>query len=62
MMDFKELAEATIAISGLIQGFFMRYLDENDGDVDIALALTSITWEGIVNSQSKDSGNDLDRI
>lgn len=51
--DWENIAEATLASVGVVQGLFVRFLDENNGDRDIALALTQITWEGIMHSAQK---------
>ena len=46
-MNWDALAEATLSTVGVVQGLYMRFLDENR-DEEIALRLTEIAWNGIM--------------
>ena len=56
-----ELAESTMSIVGIVQGLYMSFLKENDGDSNVALALTDIAWNGLMGSinQQNDDKNCL---
>ena len=57
--QMRELAESTMSVVGIIQGFYKSFLKENDGDKDVALALTEIAWNGLTSIKMDDNNNYL---
>lgn len=58
----KAIADAIMMSVGIIQGAYDRFLDENDGDVEVALRLTDITWHGLMSTVNNATNNGLDRL
>lgn len=56
--QIKDLADGTMASVGMVQGMFSRFLDENEGDVELALRLTNIAWDGLMLSVRGNSDDD----
>lgn len=50
MFDVKALYEATMTSVGIVQGLYQSFLNENNNDKEIALALTQTTWYGLMKS------------
>lgn len=46
--DIREMTDAVMMSVGIIQGAYQRFLQENDGEIGIALELTRILWDGIM--------------
>lgn len=53
-MDFKSLYEATMATVGCVQGLYMRFMEENDNNENLALKLTEIAWYGLMKGAKKE--------
>lgn len=53
-MNFEELAKATLAVVGCVQGLYMRFLEENNNDKEMALRLTQIAWYGIMRTAKQE--------
>ena len=62
-MDWDALALSTLASAGIVQGLYKKFLEENMQDVELALKLTDITWQGIMTTVRENSQNNgLDNL
>ena len=56
--DMENLANATMMSVGIIQGAYMKFLEENNGDRDVAIRLTKIAWDGLMLSVRTNNEDD----
>lgn len=56
--QIEDFTNATLMSVGIIQGAYMKFMEENKGDKEVALRLTQIAWDGIMLSVRTDNEDD----